>query len=187
MSYTNAPACGLLATNCCVCGRPLVDAISVSLGIGPECRSGFDGGIDKETQEKANKITYEAAIAAQEGRVAEVRVHADALRGLGLDVLAEKVAERFINAERNAKIKITEEGSFLKVVTPFRRGESQAFIDAWRSIPGRRYSNRANLVPVDQKQALWNLLQQFFPNQYAIGPKGVFRIPKGPEAEQQAA
>ena len=74
----------------------------------------------------------------------------------------------------------------LKVVTPFRRGDKQAFIEAWRAIPGRRYSNGANLIPLNGKQALWELLQRFFPNQFAVGPKGVFRIPK-PESAAEAA
>ena len=186
MSYTNAPACQMLATHCCACGRPLIDAISVSMGIGPECRGGNNGGISIEQQDAANKITYLAAIAAQEGKVEEVRQHANSLRELGLPVLAEKVAERFVNAERNAKIKITEHQGMLKVVTPFRRGDKQAFIEAWRAIPGRRYSNGANLIPLNGKQALWELLQRFFPNQFAVGPKGVFRIPK-PESAAEAA
>lgn len=38
MGYENAPATKLLATHCCCCARPLVDAKSVELGIGPECR-----------------------------------------------------------------------------------------------------------------------------------------------------
>lgn len=176
--YTSAPACTLLATHCCACGRPLVDAISVSLGIGPECRGGATGGITTEQQESANKITFLAAVAAQEGRIEEVRTHAQSLRDLGMTVLAEKVAERFTNAERQAKISIVEEGDLLKVDTPFRRGDKDAFISAWRSIPGRRYKNGANLIPKTEKQALWGLLQQFFPGQYALGPKGVFRIPK---------
>ena len=38
MSYENAPATMLVATHCCVCNRPLVDADSVEMGIGPTCR-----------------------------------------------------------------------------------------------------------------------------------------------------
>ena len=34
--YTQAPATLMLATNCVCCGRALVDAVSVELGIGPE-------------------------------------------------------------------------------------------------------------------------------------------------------
>ena len=40
--YTNAPATKLLATNCLACGRPLVDALSVERGVGPECASHFE-------------------------------------------------------------------------------------------------------------------------------------------------
>jgi hypothetical protein len=182
MSYTSAPATILLATNCCVCGRPLVDSISVSLGIGPECRSGFDGGISPEVQEKANKLTFQAAIAAQEGKVYEVKSIATQIEWLGLTELAQKVANRFVNAERLAKIDITSMGGdYYKVTTPFRRGDKDAFIQAWRAIPGRRYSNGANMIPVSQKRALWELLKQFFPGQYVKGPSGVFRLPKAEE------
>lgn len=38
MSYENAPATKMLATHCACCARPLVDAESVELGIGPDCR-----------------------------------------------------------------------------------------------------------------------------------------------------
>ncbi len=44
MSHENSPACELVATHCCICNRPLTDALSVELGIGPVCREkhGFD-------------------------------------------------------------------------------------------------------------------------------------------------
>ena len=38
MSYENAPATQMIASHCCVCNRPLVDSVSVELGIGPDCR-----------------------------------------------------------------------------------------------------------------------------------------------------
>jgi hypothetical protein len=38
MSYESAPATKLLATHCACCSRPLVDAVSVETGIGPDCR-----------------------------------------------------------------------------------------------------------------------------------------------------
>jgi hypothetical protein len=43
-SYVNAPATKMLASHCAVCGRPLCDATSVELGIGPICRGkhGYD-------------------------------------------------------------------------------------------------------------------------------------------------
>jgi hypothetical protein len=38
MSYENAPATKMLAVYCACCSRPLVDAVSVETGIGPDCR-----------------------------------------------------------------------------------------------------------------------------------------------------
>lgn len=177
MSYLAAPATALLATNCCCCGRSLVDAVSVSLGIGPECRDGYSGGITPDQQEQANKLTHAAAVAAQRGQIATVRQIADEIRGLGLTSLAEKVAERFVNAERLAKIEITEDGDSLRVKTPFRRGASAEFIAAWREIPGRRFVGGVNVVPVSSKAALWALLKAYFPGQYGVGPTGAFRVP----------
>lgn len=48
-NYENAPATILLATHCCVCGRPLCDSDSVEIGIGPTCRGKsnvVDGPVD---------------------------------------------------------------------------------------------------------------------------------------------
>jgi len=38
MSYETAPVTRLVATHCCMCGKPLCDAKSLELGIGPICR-----------------------------------------------------------------------------------------------------------------------------------------------------
>lgn len=65
MSYTNAPACTMLATQCCVCNRPLLDAISVEMGIGPECRKKYMGkgeGLSEEARKEANQIVYQLAL-----------------------------------------------------------------------------------------------------------------------------
>jgi hypothetical protein len=37
-TYETAPATVALATRCICCGRPLLDAVSVETGVGPECR-----------------------------------------------------------------------------------------------------------------------------------------------------
>ena len=180
MSYVDAPACKMLATHCCCCGRPLVDAISVELGIGPECRKGFDGNIDANTQDYCNRLTRLAAVAAQNGNIEEVRRIAAEVDTLGLASLADKIRKRFVNAERKAKIKIVDCGDALIVETPFRRKDSSGFIEAWRNIPGRRYdrSRNANVVPTAEKRRLWELLKQFFPGEFGTGPQGLFRIPE---------
>jgi len=41
MGYELSKACRVVATNCCICNRPLVDCKSVELGIGPVCRAKY--------------------------------------------------------------------------------------------------------------------------------------------------
>jgi hypothetical protein len=178
MSYENAPATVMLATHCCCCGRPLVDAMSVELGIGPECRNGRTGDITEEQRVVCNRLTHDAAVAAQEGNVVRVRQIAEQIGTLGLSTLAQKVAERFVNAERNAKVKIVQIGDSLRVTTPFRRSQKAEFVAAWRTVPGRRYERGCNVVPVTSKRELWSLLRRFFPGEFGVGPQGAFRIPK---------
>ena len=81
MSYENAPATQLLATHCCCCARPLVDAKSVELGVGPDCRK-------KHGYEKAEvEPDWLAFLAATDGLVAVEEIgeikHAEVLWRLG--------------------------------------------------------------------------------------------------------
>ena len=187
MSYENAPATRMLATHCVCYGQALVDATSVELGIGPECRKGDDGGIPDAVRMQANKLVFDAAVAADQGRVGEVLALAEKIRELGLDELAGKVGRRFKGSvQRRADITIKVEGDEYVVKTPFRRGDKDAFIAAWRAIPGRRYSNKLNRVPMTQRAALWSLLKEFFPNKTGMGPKGLFRVPKAEPKPVQA-
>jgi len=186
--YTAAPATKMLATNCIICNRPLADARSVETGVGPECASRLDipRDIDEGTRKVANEYVFDAAIAAQEGKIEEVLRCADTIEGMGLTSLADKIRHRFKRAaQHKAKITIEVEDGYYKVKTPFRRGDKEAFIAAGRDIPGRRYRNGLNYVPASQKAALWALLREFFGGKYGQGPKGLFRIPKPePKPEQ---
>lgn len=184
-TYQDSPACRMLATNCIVCGRPLVDATSCQLGIGPECREGATGGFDDGQRQVANRLVFEASIAAQEGKIAVVLAKADDIAAVGYADLAEKVRRRFKNAERKVAITIREVGNVYQVMTPYRRGEAEAFVAAWRTVPGRRWQDGMNVVPVESKKQLWSLLRKFFGGKFAQGPKGVFRIPAAdPEPKQ---
>lgn len=185
MSYENSVQCRLLATHCCVCGKALVDSISVQMGIGPDCRQGFNQGIDADTQKACNVLTHEAAVAAQEGNVAKVRKCAEMIRTLGLPVLADKILERFKNAERLAKITIVEKDGMLIVKTPWK--QTPGFAAAWRAIPGRRYQYGRNIVPVSSRREVWELIKQFFPDVYGVGPQGAFKVPKHPKPPKEAA
>jgi len=180
MSYENAIATRLLATHCVCCGRALVDAISCELGVGPECRQGFNADLTSEGQKTANKLVYEASVAAVAGHISIVLAKAAEVRALGFGELAEKMERRFVNCEVKAAIKIEVEGSTYYVTTPYRRGKAEEFIQAWREIPGRKWDakRKANAVPAGSKMALWKMLVKYFPGKSGVGPKGVFRLPK---------
>jgi hypothetical protein len=179
-SYLSAPATKMLSTHCVCCGRALLDATSVQMGIGPECRGGDDGGIADDVRVAANKLVFEASVAASAGEVGKVKELAEMIKSLGLSELAEKVGRRFANAERNVEIEVEDCGIVLLVKTPYRRGDAEAFKEAWRAIPGRRWNREvgANEVPASQKLAVWALLKRFFPGRYGKGGKGLFRVPK---------
>lgn len=176
--YATTPACKMLATHCVVCGRPLLDSVSVTMGIGPECRKGEDEGIGQEDRQLANKLVFEAALAAQSGHISKVLEIAGRIADeCDMEVLADKVRSRFTEASKTAKLVISVEGDMLRVATPFRRKSAREFIDAWRGIPGRRFRDGCNWVPQAQRPALWGLLKRFFPGEIGLGPKGVFRVP----------
>lgn len=187
-NYQDAPATMMLATNCVCCGRPLVDACSVELGIGPECRNGaFPEGVDDDDRVMANALVFQAAIAAQNGNVEKVIELADEIRKLGFEELAVKVERRFkegvAQATRKPDICIEEDGEDLVIKTPYRRGDADAFIGAWRAIASRRYdrATKRNRVHKSQRRAVWALLRRFFPGKWGKGPKGVFRVPAIPK------
>ena len=188
--YTDALATKMLATHCIACGKALVDARSVSLGIGPCCRKGIKGDIDETTRTTANKYIFDASIAAQEGFVERVMECVDLIDSLGFTKLALKVRKRFKRFNEihehhgKADIIIEIKGEMLCVKTPYRRGRSNEFIKAWRKIPGRRFRDGHNYIPHAQKAALWTLLREYFPGKSGIGPRGVFRVPK-PELEMK--
>lgn len=62
-TYENAPATKLLATHCACCARPLVDAVSVETGVGPDCRKAHGY---KDAQGEPN---WRAVILATDGLV----------------------------------------------------------------------------------------------------------------------
>lgn len=185
MSYESSVQCVLLETYCCCCGKELADSVSVQIGMGPDCRKRFNQGISEETRKTCNVLTYEAAVAATEGNISRVRRAAEMIRSLGLDVLADKIIDRFKNAERLAKVRITEENGTLVIRTPWK--QVRGFADAWRAIPGRTYRNGRNVVPVSSKKEVWELLKRYFPGVYGTGPQGAFKIPKTKNEAKEAA
>lgn len=167
MSYEQAPATRILATHCAACRRPLLDAKSVEIGIGPDCRKrlGFDLEVAPEARTRANKLVYQIAL-EQEGK--STLEAAAELRGLGFDKLAARIIERL------AKVVIEETNGELAVYAPF----VETACGDWRGIPGRRWDGEAkcNRMPSNQRRALFGLLKKHYPGALATGPKGAFVV-----------
>lgn len=145
MSYTDAPATGLLATHCICCGRPLLDAKSVEANIGPDCREkyGLDVELPTGARAKANKLIHEAAtIACHEdvddpAVVQRILTIATEIAALGLPGVGAKVAERFTkklkkiakkckirlvaDEEPEARWPAAQRDQIVKVYTPYHR------------------------------------------------------------------
>jgi hypothetical protein len=169
--YENAPATRMLATHCAACARPLVDAKSVEIGMGPDCRKrlGFDREVSEEARAQANRIVY--AIAAHlhdtaPGAGAAQAERARKLLELGFTALADKVLERV------APIRIEVEGDRLAVRTPYSEQATLLF----RGIPNRRWDRerKVNVVPAAERRTLWQALERAYPGMVGIGPKGPF-------------
>lgn len=166
-NYENAPATRMLASNCACCSRALVDAKSVEIGVGPECRKrhGLDIDVDENTRIQANKIVYEIALEQNGPMVVEKCVE---LRELGFTALAARILHRL------KTIIITVEGDSLILKSPYDPEAVQAIA----SIPGRRWDRdrKVNSIPALQKRALWDVLKRHYRGFMGVGPKGAFEI-----------
>lgn len=113
MSYENAPATRMLNTHCCACARPLLDAASVTAGLGPHCRKkhGVPSGLDEETRERANKLIFECAREHVDVETLQAAVVELALLG------CHKLADRISKRAGRIVIRVTEDA--VDVVAPY--------------------------------------------------------------------
>lgn len=171
MSYEDAPATRMLATHCAVCRRPLVDAKSVEIGMGPDCRKkyGYDLAVSPEARASANKIVYELALHAD--ATDELPAKIAELKSLGFEKLAMVVAERM------AAVKVLHEDGRYLTFTPYNVN----FVDRIRTVRGRRWNkeSKAWSVPDTEKAALWSVLKSCFDGRYGLADKGLFEIGSG--------
>jgi hypothetical protein len=160
MSYENSEACKMVATCCACCARPLVDAVSVELGMGPICRKkhGYDEG-PAENRKRANKLVYWIAAKQHGDEVAQWVVE---LRELGFVKLADVIIDRLDNV-----LRITRDGATYLVRAPLRR---DAF-DAWHRLPGAYWDRKrkVRVVPARSYATLWALLDRFFHDMKIVG------------------
>ncbi len=159
--YENAPATKMLATHCCACGRPLVDAPSVESGMGPDCRKkyGVGTGVTPEARERINSLVYQIAL-AQGCTLAQARE----LHGLGAERIVGKLADRFALAT------VREDGGALVVETPYREdivALMRGF--AWDA------AAKARRVPVARARELHERFKRF-PAGWGMGRKGPFAL-----------
>jgi hypothetical protein len=99
MGYEDAAATKIMATHCCACGKPLVDAKSVEVGMGPTCRKKYGWGMDvpEAVRALANKMIYRLACDVSQDTVTmESMDVADRLRDLGFDKIADIFQGRLI-------------------------------------------------------------------------------------------
>jgi hypothetical protein len=193
MTYESAPATLLLATHCCACGRPLVDAESVEAGMGPDCRKkyGYNAAQEPADFELAalalspmQDLPTARWAAARDARafanklVSRVAVEHDlrrrgtmigAIHALGFSILARKLLERANG------IVIEQEGDYLLVRSPF----SQEFNQAVRSVPGQRWvpAEKVRAVPVSSRRQLWEAIKATFPGGTPVfGSRGLVAL-----------
>jgi len=171
--YENAPATRMVATYCAVCSKPLVDAKSVEMGLGPVCRRqyGFegskatlDGAIaahDDLNRVEANKIVYQIALEQDGPFVAE---GCNRLREIGFVKLADRILKR------TAPVSVAVEGDRLVVTSAY----DEAWVEAMRGMPGRRWDRerKVNTVPMSARASLEALVVRMFPGRVTVWPEG---------------
>jgi hypothetical protein len=182
MSYESAPATEMVATRCACCSRPLVDANSVEVGVGPICRERYGYGepdtvvsLDAVTDElnepalavigdagdaheAANRVVY--AIAAEQSGPA-VDELTETLAKLGYTRLSQIIAQRLAKlAESNLRkvsVHLIRIPQGFQVLSPYREDAP------WRSLRARwDRGSRTWIVPQIARKGLWALLKEHY-------------------------
>jgi len=167
----------MVATDCLICGTPLVDAKSVEIGIGPTCRKrhGYDVSIPEAARKRANEIIHALACEAfPEDLFERIRE----LRELGLEKLAEVITDRKV------VIRLEDKGEKIAVKTPY----APNFVNRVRQIQGRNWDslNKVWMVPQAKRGALYAAMRDCYPG--GLGVQGVepFSISQLPEVADEA-
>lgn len=171
MSYENAPATQALNTHCRRCKRPLLDATSVQLGIGPECRQKWGISVELLGNDEANKLI--AHTMRNTTTSAEVVANIKALEELGFSSVASKLGQSIsqITVERD-----NENKGFLLAV-PFRA--DFGLIMKQSGVKGAYFKKEAQkrwFVPFASAKALFTALKKAYPDHIGYGSQGLFSI-----------
>jgi hypothetical protein len=153
----------MLAVNCAVCARPLLDATSIERGIGPDCarKYGFDTRVDQVARAEANQLVHLIAVAQRGPTVPDACAR---LRELGFPALAARILERF------ADVRLERVGDLLRLHNKY----DPAVTERFRQVPGRRFNGeeKANDFPYSSRNALWAALRELYPGKKMLGPDG---------------
>lgn len=187
--YEDAPAVELVATTCCVCGRPLLDAPSLKSGIGPICAEKTGYGredLPAGVRDEVNRLVYELAKYGKDKRAIERLMR---LRELGFDQLVARVEERL---QELVEIRTFPIPSSVppRVYAEFPEAETDQRFNAVRmaikEIPGRRWETvlisgkreRRWTFPRTKESfiAFRSMLAQLFPGCVVQGLKGLYVV-----------
>lgn len=205
-NYENAPATQMVATKCACCAKPLVDAVSVETGVGPDCRKKHGYG---SAQKPADLVRAAAALAslgaasfagvsvdvliatlpcatdAEQARtIANKLVHCIAIEQDGriVDALIAAVDALGFEtlaarcAKRVGVVDVRVTGDWIAVKAPF----SQAFNDSLRRLgPGMSKwdkETKTRYVFCSKRTALWNMLRDAFAGYMLASDKGLTPI-----------
>ena len=201
-AYETAPATLLLATNCACCGRPLVDADSVTAGVGPECRKkhGFnvatgepnwdEFALNMHAASDARPIANSTKLTAAEyGKTMSTREYCNLLTHHIAANPSDSRAPHYVAAiaalgytklaaklaDRAGSIKITVEGDMLLV----QAGYSDKFVSVMRGVRGRRWdaAKKLNTVPVAFAADLTRALRSVYsPTTLIVGRNGSVKL-----------
>lgn len=188
MGYETAPATRMLATHCIFCSRPLVDAVSVEAGVGPDCRKKYghteaQGPADWVQVENTCPVTVMHELSARDPRrlcnilvyrivmgcqAWEVCLAIDTIRHLGFAKLAESLTKKLCAAT------VTHKGDVVAVQAPW----NEEWVNESRTIPGRRYikDEKMQTFPLSSRPALWRALQKVFRGKAISTPKGLVAL-----------
>lgn len=170
MSYENLKSTKMLASHCAVCARPLRDAKSVELGIGPDCaeKYGYDIEVDPAKRKRANQLVF--LIADKQNGLDAVEACRELIH-LGFVKLASRIATRILSVR---VLLDTQNPSRYLVSTPY----TPLAVREISQVPGRMWdaTNYVNVVPVTSKNKLWSALVRAFPGVEMLGPDGNFYL-----------
>lgn len=201
MGYEQSPAVDLVATNCALCGRPLLDADSVECGMGPTCRARYGAGGPGTAGNATEALALSARLPEALRERAEELVRGGDGRALanwavnriaalggaaGDDVADElvlvvaaagyvKLAAALAERHSRAVVNVGQEGAELTVSAPY----NPTFTENSRRVRGRRWDREAKVFrfPASERIGVWReLVASFGAGTMVVGANGMRRI-----------